>query len=129
MTVFVDTSAFYALLDADDANHADAARRLRSLRSDDLVSHTFVVVETLALIGRRLPWAATRAFVDVFLPLVDVQAVTIGLYEAALAAYLEASSPRVSFVDETSFLFMRMTDIGRAFAYDHDFEARGFESA
>jgi predicted nucleic acid-binding protein len=127
VTVFVDTSALYALLDEDDANHAAAADRLRGLRSDDLITHTFVVVETLALLGRRLPWAATGRFVDVLLPLIDVQPVTAALYEAALAEYAAASSARVSFVDETSFMFMRMWGVRRAFAYDRDFAARGFE--
>lgn len=127
MTVFVDTSALYALLDEDDANHVVAAERLRGLRSDDLVTHAFVVVETLALLGRRLPWAATGRFVDVLLPLIDVQPVNVALYEAALAAYLAAPSPRVSFVDETSFVFMRTAGVQRAFAYDRDFAARGFE--
>ena len=129
MTVFVDTSALYALLDEDDANHEDAARRLRALRDDDLVTHAYVVVETLALVGRRLPWEATRRLIDVFLPLLDVQPVSASLHLAAIAAYRESSSAHPSFVDHTSFAFMRATGIGRAFAYDGDFLERGFALA
>lgn len=76
MTVFVDTSALYALIDADDDNHAAASTRFAALRGQELISHSYVLVETLALVGRRLPWAARETFIDTILPLVDVQVVS-----------------------------------------------------
>lgn len=126
MTVFVDTSAIFAILDEDDSNHPDAQRRLRALRGEDLVTHTYVVVESLALIGRRLPWRATRTLIDAILPILDVEPVSASLHGTALAAYRESPSAHPSFVDHTSFAFMRMADIGYAFAYDRDFVERGF---
>jgi predicted nucleic acid-binding protein len=40
VSVFVDTSALYALLDEADAHHAEASDVLRRLVGSELVSHT-----------------------------------------------------------------------------------------
>lgn len=126
MTTFVDTSALYALIDEDDTNHARASASLLSLRGGELVTHTYVIVETLALVGRRLPWAATEQLIDSFLPLIDVRPVDEALHRAAAIAYREAGAPRVSLVDRTSFAFMRAMGIDTAFAFDEDFTRNGF---
>jgi predicted nucleic acid-binding protein len=129
VTVFVDTSALYALVDEDDGNHTIAGDALHALRGRTLVTHTYVVVETLALVARRLPWAATERVMDVFLPLLEVYPVDDTLHRAAGVEYRASGSPAVSFVDRTSFAFMRHRGIEDAFAYDDDFERNGFTIA
>lgn len=127
MTTFVDTSALFALLDEDDANHAGATAGLMRLRGEDLVTHAYVVVETLALISRRLGWEAVERMLDAILPLIAVIPVERPIHEEALGAYREAGSSRVSFVDRTSFTFMRAHRVETAFAFDVDFATAGFE--
>lgn len=127
MTTFVDTSALYALIDEDDANHHLAAGTLHRLRGTDLVTHAYVVVETLALVGRRLPWPATERLIDVLVPLIDVRSVDDALHRAATVAYREGGTAGVSFVDRVSFAFMRAHDVAWAFAFDDDFHQNGFE--
>lgn len=127
MSVFVDTSALYALLDEGDAQHADASDALRRLVGMELVTHAFVVVEACALVGRRLPWAASEQLMDGLLPVVDVTSVDADLYGVAMASYRRSASARVSLVDHVSFAFMRLLGIRRAFAYDDDFVHEGFD--
>lgn len=127
MTVFVDTSAIYALLDEDDHHHHEASDALRRLVGVELITHAFVIVEASALVGRRLPWPASEQLMDGLLPVIAVKAVTDELYSAALAVYRRSSSARVSLVDLTSFALMRSLGVSRAFAYDDDFAAEGFE--
>ena len=127
MSVFVDTSALYALLDEADANHPAAADAFRRLRGSELVTHAYVVVETLALIGRRLGWDATQGFIDYLLPVIEVRPVDDALHRAALMAYRESGSSQVSFVDRVSFAFMRASRLRMAFAFDDDFTAQRFE--
>jgi predicted nucleic acid-binding protein len=129
VTAFVDTSALFALIDEDDENHAAAARILPTLRGEELVTHAYVIVETLALVGRRLPWGATERMLDVFLPLVDVRNVDDAIHRAATVTYREAGTATVSFVDRASFAFMRALSISRAFAFDEDFARNGFDLA
>ena len=45
MTVFVDTSALYALLSADDPMHRVAAGTFSTLATTELVTHNYVIVE------------------------------------------------------------------------------------
>lgn len=126
MTAFVDTSALFALVDEDDGNHQVAAAILPTLRGEQLLTHAYVVVETLALVGRRLPWAATERVIDAFLPLIEIRPVDEALHRAAAVSYREAGAATVSFVDRTSFAFMRAQSIDRVFAFDDDFARNGF---
>jgi len=128
MTVFVDTSAWYALLARADQNHAAARtvfNRLAAAR-EHLVTQNYVVVETLALVGRRLGMNAVRSFSLDLLPVADVDWILPATHDLALAAYLD-SSRELSFVDHASFALMRARGIRAAFAYDADFEDHGFE--
>ena len=127
MRVFVDTSALYALLDEDDVNHVGAARAFAGLAGSELTTHAYVLVETLALVSRRLGREAVVRLLDGLLSVVDIVPVDANLHNDALAAYREAGSGQVSFVDRTSFAFMRANRIAGAFAFDADFELAGFE--
>lgn len=129
MIEFVDTSAFFALLDADD-DHRDRARSHMLDVVDggiELLTHEYVVVETVALVQRRLGLGALRRFVDDLLPIVEVAWVDPGLHAEAREALLAAGRRTVSLVDRTSFLVMRRHGVRRAFTFDPDFGAEGFE--
>jgi predicted nucleic acid-binding protein len=127
MRAFVDTSALYALLDDGDSKHAVAAEAFAGLQGSELVTHAYVLVETLALVSRRLGRAAVERLLDGLLSVVSVVAVDASLHAAALAAYREAASGRISFVDRTSFAFMRANRLEIAFAFDAHFAEAGFE--
>jgi predicted nucleic acid-binding protein len=124
--VFVDTSAIYALLDRSDANHAAAAAVLPELRDRDPVTHSYVVVESVALTQARLGVDAVRRLLDDLLPVFELRFVGRELHSAAVAALLAAGSREVSFVDRVSFELMRGAGITEAFAFDRHFEEEGF---
>ena len=56
MIVYVDTSAFFALLDAEESHHRAALKRATALFDEEasLVTSNYVVVETCALLQRRI---------------------------------------------------------------------------
>ena len=128
MRILVDTSALYALLDRDDANHADAERSFADLRrrASELVTHNYVLVEAAALVHRRLGPAATRALLEDLLLPVEVIWVDRDLHRRAESALLAAARRRLSLVDWTSFEVMRRLGVRSAFAFDRDFAAEGF---
>ena len=131
--VFVDTSALYATLDADDGQHAAAAvgwdHLLAGLERGELaaVTHSSIIVETTALVQRRLGMAAVRTLLDDVLPLFDVVWVDAELHGQATTALLAANQRQISLVDWTSFAVMRGRAIDEAFTFDDDFAQRGFE--
>jgi uncharacterized protein len=130
MTTFVDTSALYALLDEDDNHHERAASWLGGPGRDPaelLVSHNYVLIETAALVDRRLGLDAARVLLDGFVPALSVAFVDAPLHRLGVASYLAASRRRASLVDWISFELMRHRSIRRAFAFDADFRTEGFE--
>ena len=128
MNVFVDTSAMYALVDQGDAHHAAAAATLVDLARSgvELVTHEYAIVETIALLQRRIGVHAVRELVSKVLPVLRVEWVTREAHGSARDALLSADRRGVSLVDWTSFLLMRGARIQRAFTFDGDFAAQGF---
>jgi predicted nucleic acid-binding protein len=129
VVTFVDTSAIYAYLDARDAEHPAAAKimgRLLDAR-EQLITHSYVLVETIALLQRRIGVDAVRTFVDDLLPLMRVVWVDEPLHRRATGALLGSRARGISLVDMTSFAVMRELGARRTFAFDRDFEVQGFE--
>jgi predicted nucleic acid-binding protein len=130
--VFVDTSAIYAVLDADDDSHAQAARVWPRLvdgiaaGETQGITHAAVVVEATALVQRRLGMNAVRDLHDELLPVLSLHFVEDGLHGRAVTALLAADRRDVSLVDWTSFELMRAHGVRSAFAFDEGFTAQGF---
>lgn len=74
MSVFIDTSAFLAVLDADDRFHQQARGIWERLLTgaEDLLCTNYVLVKTVALAQRRLGLEAVRALEEDVLPLIKV---------------------------------------------------------
>jgi uncharacterized protein len=126
--LFVDTSALYALMDRDDANH-DGARRVWAHlgRDDQLLTHNYVLVETAALVQRRLGIEALRALVDELILPISTMFVDRAVHDAAVSGVLTAQVRQLSIVDVVSFELMRRTGVRAAFAFDDHFRRFGFE--
>jgi uncharacterized protein len=125
--ILFDTSAIYALASARDSEHEPACRTLERIRRDgeELVLHTYILVEAFALIHRRrgLP-AALRMAADT--SALETVTVDRALHDRAVAWLAKNRARKVSLVDAVSFLVMRDRGIESAFAYDPDFEKAGF---
>ena len=129
MRTFVDTSALYALLDEHDRNHRAAVSWLAGPGADPseiLVTHAYAVVETAALVHRRLGAQATRVLFDAFIPALTTVYVDEALHTRGVAAFAAAARGRISLVDWVSFQLMRDLALDRAFAFDRDFKAQNF---
>jgi predicted nucleic acid-binding protein len=129
MNVFVDTSAFFAVLDADDENH-DAAKQIwEDLLAQEavLVCSNYVLVETLALVQRRLGISAIRVFQEDIMPVLNIEWVDESLHQVGIASVLAAARRELSLVDCVSFEIMRRSGIKTAFVFNHHFDEQGFE--
>ena len=128
MTVFADTSALYALLVRTEEGHAEVAaafsRFLRGRRA--LVTSNYVILETAALLQRRIGLPAVRDFEERIAPLLTLRWITEPLHRRAMDRLIRADRRGVSLVDCTSFEVMEGEGITEAFALDRDFAAAGF---
>ena len=130
MTIFIDTSAFYAVLDRDNDNHVRARAAWEAMLRDgrDLLTNNYVLLETSALLQHRLGLAALRTFHEDVEPLVRIDWVAEGRHRAAAGVVLAAGRKKLSLVDCVSFQTMRDVGVRSAFCFDKHFGEQGFET-
>jgi predicted nucleic acid-binding protein len=85
-----------------------------------------VLVETIALLGRRVGLNAVGAFRERLQPLLDVVWVDDDLHDMGMESMLERGDRSLSLVDTISFLVMQRDGAHEAFAFDSHFEDEGF---
>jgi uncharacterized protein len=127
--VFVDTSGFYALLDASDTHHSDAVHIIRDLAATRSKHYTtnVVVIECHALVLSHLGHTAATTFLHEVLggPTTVVRARAAG-DERARAIIFQYDDKDFSYTDAISFAVMERLGIARAFSFDRHFSQYGF---
>jgi len=121
VSIFVDSSAWYAVADAGDASHERAVALLDQF-SGDLVTSDHVLIETWFLAsGRESSAAADRLVERIRKGLARVE--PAGLADLEVAAEIGRAFPDQDFsiVDRTSWSIMERLGIHRAVAFDVDF--------
>jgi len=120
LSVFVDSSVFYAAIDAGDSGHSRARDVLGS--GESLITTDHVLVETwLLLRGRAGKPAADRFWASVRAGSVTLELVMPSDLEAAWAIGESFPDQDFSIVDRTSFAVMQRIGVHRAASLDSDF--------
>jgi predicted nucleic acid-binding protein len=130
LNFFLDTSAILAVLDQNDGNHQAAKTQWIEMinRGDELVSHNYILVETSAIVLRRLGVEAVRVLERDVVPVLRLIWVTREVHEAAVGVHQVAGRRTLSLVDCVSFEIMRRTGILTALAFDRHFREFGYET-
>ena len=128
-SVFVDTSAFYALMDRSDNHYEEAASLWKSFLDNDLHLQTsnYIIVETLALLQSRLGFNAANLWSRDVLSLAEVLWVDKAVHNLAYEIWLGLGRIPLSFVDCVSFVMMRHYKVDKVFGFDKHFIEQGFE--
>ena len=128
MTVFVDTSAFYAVIDRADENHTAARETwLRLLREEHvLLTTNYVLLESCALLQNRLGVPALRVFHEDVVPLLQIDWVAEDRHRSGVEAALAAARKRLSVVDCIAFQTMRAYGAQTVFCFDRHYAEQGF---
>jgi uncharacterized protein len=125
MTVFVDTSCWYAAADSSDAFNARAKKLLSSLRSR--FTSDYVVLETWRLIQLRLGWKAAETYWEGLRSgIVTIENVTPADLEAAWNIGRSFADQEFSLTDRTSFAVMQRLGLRSAASFDSDFSIYRF---
>ena len=127
--VFVDTSAWFALESRNDKNHQRASELLSSLaRSRSLITSNHVLGESYTLMRKLLGHEAATGFIRSLdrSRRVEIIFTPQELEKKAYQLLARYDDQRFSFVDATSFVWMRKLRVREAFSFDQHFATAGF---
>jgi predicted nucleic acid-binding protein len=120
VSLFVDTSVWYAAGDRGDRSNRRAKDILKS--EDALVTTDHVLLETWILLRHRLSWKAAERFWDGLRSgVASIESVTTADLERAFAIGQGYPDQDFSIVDRTSFAVMQRLGLERAASLDDDF--------
>lgn len=120
MTMFVDTSAWYAAADRGDASHRRVVKTLQN--EESLVTSDHVLIETWLLLRHRLGRRpAERFWEGLRSGAAEIEPVTTADLEVAWAVAEDFPDQDFSIVDRTSFAVMLRLGLRRVASLDDDF--------
>lgn len=131
MNIFVDTAGLFALLVGNDDMHSRAKQNFAYFSENhaQLLTSSFVLVETTALLQSRIGLSPVHDLHSRILPLLEVIWVDGQWYGRAMQRLLAQTQRSVSLVDCLSFEIMEVRNITEAFTFDQHFEENGFKIA
>ncbi len=125
--IFVDTGAWYAVVDKKDPDHKQAETFLKNNKTP-LLTTNFIFDETVTLLRSRLGWSTAKDFgqnlkLSSFVSIVVVKDED---EERAWQIFLKYKDQDFSFTDCTSFAVMERLKLDTTFSFDSHFEAMKF---
>lgn len=127
--IFVDTSAYYALTDPHDNNHAAASSMALRLAGEgaDLFTTNFVAAETHGLILNRMDRnTAERVLERLYASTTRIVRAKEGDEAHAREIVRQYQDKEFSLVDAISFAVMERLHLRLAWSYDQHFSQIGF---
>jgi uncharacterized protein len=127
--IYVDTSAFLAVVHAGDDQHERAFETWRNLieNNERLICNNYVLVESIALVQHRIGMEALAILHNEIIPYMEVEWLDESLHNAIVNAALSSKRRKLSFVDLSSFDTMRRHNIDTVFTFDSHFHEQGFD--
>lgn len=128
MSLFLDTSGFYALLVETETDHRAVKRAFGEAAGTGrrMVTTNYVVLETVALLQHRIGLDPVHDFDGKILPLVEMLAIDSRLHRRGMDRLFRLDRRRVSLVDAVSFEVMEDEGISDVLGLDPDFKSEGF---
>ena len=129
MSVFVDTSALYALLVRSESRHRDVLQTFEKIvgEATPMVTTSYCLVETITLLQHRVGLAPVRDFDTHIVPLLTIEWVTKALHQKGTKRLIQDERRKLSLVDAVSFEVMNSKGIVRALTLDIHFQEAGFD--
>ncbi|MCZ7385861.1 MAG: PIN domain-containing protein [Candidatus Methanoperedens sp.] len=132
--LFVDTSAFLALVNEKDDNHLTATTFLEEIKNGKvkikkIITSDYIIDETLTRIRYTVGHKEAVEWGQDIIASNVVEKVGVGreLFEPAWELFKTYNDKKLSFTDCTSFAIMKIRGIDKVFSFDDDFERVGFK--
>jgi predicted nucleic acid-binding protein len=120
--ILVDTSALYALVSASDEFHPQAREMYRAILEggEEILATSYVLVETLALVHRRLGFEVLLTLYDSIEGVIETLWVDEPIHQQAWQDFAARRGQGLSFVDWTTVVAAGRLG-ATVFAFDSDF--------
>ena len=135
MRLFLDTGAFVAIEDLDDANHGKSLEFREKIRRGEtpftgLYTSNYIVDETLTLLRLHCGHSIAVAFRKALEGSKAMRILWVNeqLEKAAWKIFQQYSDKDYSFTDCTSFAMMNAQAIRNAFTFDEHFSQHGYNT-
>jgi uncharacterized protein len=127
--IYVDTSAFLAVVHANDDQHERAFKTWTDLieNNERLMCNNYVLVESIALVQHRVGMGALAILHNEIIPYMEVEWLDESLHNSIVEFALTTNRRQLSLVDLASFDTMRRYNINTTFTFDNHFREQGFE--
>lgn len=129
----MDTSAFLALVNEKDENHAAAIQFLEEIKNGKIrikkiITSDYIIDETLTRIRYSVGHNEAIEWGSDILASKVVEKMEIGseIFEYSWEIFQTYNDKKLSFTDCTSFALMKKKGIEKVFSFDSDFERIGF---
>lgn len=133
MIIFVDTSAWLALVYKNDKNHLKAVNSYKEILKIGylVISTDYVLDETITRIRYDLGFEEAVQFIDQIKEAANndflrIERVEEKNFKKAVSLFKKYEDQLFSFTDCTSFIICRENNIKEVFAFDKDFLTMGF---
>jgi predicted nucleic acid-binding protein len=123
--ILVDTSVLLALLDADDPRQVAVRNAFADQTDNELVTHGYVVAESIAVARRRLGVEGVIILLDDVLPAIELVEVDAATHATAQARYRASLPSGTSYVDQVSLAVIERDGIDTVLVLDPDFVRPG----
>jgi len=126
--VYIDTSAFYALMDRSDQHHEAAKALWPSLLENHitLLTSSYVVAETMNLMQHRLGFEAASLWHKAMLGVVDVHWVDQDTHRQGHELWMSFGRHHCSLVDCVSYIIMNRFHVEKVFCFKSNYADQGF---
>lgn len=127
--IFVDTSAFIAIVEGKDRFHKDASFWWRKNTGSELLTSNLIVIETLGWLRYKIGRDKTVIVGKTILygGGLKIERITNADEDKAWKRFQKSKGRGISMVDCTSFVLMQRLKIENVFAFDQDFRNMGFK--
>ena len=129
--LFIDTSAFFAIINARDLNHDIALKFFKNdINNFEVFSSDFVISETLTLIRRKMgsPIAFNWGGKIIQSNFIKILYSDENIFLDSWQTFIKFEDQDFSFIDCTSFLHMKENKIRCCFCFDTHFSIYGYSS-
>ena len=126
--VFIDSSAFYALIDRSDSHHDPAKSMWPCLLEDHIkmVTTSYVAIETANLLQEHLGFEAAELWQRSMLCVVEVIWIDPSIYRHGVLLWMNLGRYHCSLVDCISFATINNSMIAKVFSFKPCFVDQGY---